>query len=122
MYNLRALTRASPNDANLRTGIDPLGMLRQGGYDSNRNPYFHNTHKHLSNRTNDIFNHIGKPINPLYKGGILPLDIPNGIQTVRNALVAPLVMPKISALLDFQPVIANELVKPTIPQQYALRN
>ena len=122
MYNLRALTRASPNDANLRTGIDPLGMLRKGGYDSNRNPYFHNTHKHLSNRTNNIFNHIGKPINPLHKGGILPLDIPNGIQTVRNALVAPLVMPKISALLDFQPVIANELVKPTVPQQYALRN
>ena len=36
MYNLRALTRASPNDANLRTGIDPLGMLRKGGYDSNK--------------------------------------------------------------------------------------
>ena len=136
MYNLRALTRASPNDANLRTGIDPLGMLRKEQYDLNRNPYFHNTHKHLSNRTNNIFNHIREP-NGGYngagfrlsdtlianrKGGILPLDMPNGIQSVRNALTAPLIMPKVRALIDFQPVPGNELVSPTPPPQIALRH
>ena len=135
MYNLRALTRASPNDANLRTGIDPLGMLRGGEYDRNRNQYFHNTHKHMSNRTNDIFNHIREPnggynadgfrlhgiITPKEKGGLLPLDKPNGIQPVKNALTAPLVMPRVNALVDFQPVPGNELVNPTPPPR-PLRN
>jgi hypothetical protein len=134
MLNLRHLTRASPNDANLRTGIDPLGMLRQGGYDMNRNQYFHNTHKRLSNRTDDIFNHIREPnggyngagfrlndvLTPNRKGGILPLDLPNGIQPMRNALTNPLVIPKVSALIDFQPVPSNELVAKLPPP--ALRN
>ena len=132
MYNLRLLTRPSPNDANLRTGIDPLGMLRRGEFDRTRNQYFHNTHKHLGNRTNDIFNHIREPnggynggqfrlhgiITPNELGGILPLDKSNGIQPVRNALTASLILPKVNALIDFQPVIGNELVKPPS----ALRN
>ena len=118
MLNLRLLTRPSPNDANLRTGIDPLGMLSRDGY---RNPYFHNTHKHLSNRTNDIFNHIiGTNSTSNKKGGILPLHLPNGIQSVRNTLTAPLVIPKVNALIDFQPVPVNELVTP--PTRIALRN
>ena len=50
MINTRALTFASPSDANLRTGQDTLGMLRGGNYDSNRSSFFHNT-KLLNNRT-----------------------------------------------------------------------
>lgn len=132
MYNLRLLTRPSPNDANLRTGIDPLGMLRRGEFDVTRNQYFHNTNKRLSNRTNDIFNHIREPnggynganfrlhgiITPNEKGGILPLDKPNGIQPIRNAIIAPLVLPKVNALIDFQPVPVN----PLLPPPSALRN
>ena len=41
MINTRALTFASPSDANLRTGQDTLGMFREGSYDSNRFSYFH---------------------------------------------------------------------------------
>ena len=132
MLNLRQLTRPSPNDANLRTGIDPLGMLRLGMYDRDRNEYFHNTHSHLSNRTNNIFNHIREPnggynadgfrlhgiITPLEKGGLLPLDKPNGIQSVRNAIIAPLVLPKVSALIDFQPVPVNDLAPPPSALRY----
>lgn len=113
MLNLRQLTRASPNDANLRTGHDPLGMLREGEYDSNRYQYYHNTHTYMGNGTDDIFNHLlSNPLSPSGKGGILPLDVPNGIQSVRNALIAPLVIPKIHALIDFQPVPQQPLVNP----------
>jgi len=136
MLNLRQLTRPSPNDANLHTVINPLGMLSRSDYAINHNPYFHNTHKRLSNRTNDIFNHIREPnggydgggvrlsdvLTSNRKGGILPLDLPNGIQPVKNALTAPLVIPKVNALIDFQPVPANELVAQTQQPRYALRN
>ena len=56
MINTRQLTRASPSDANLITTGDPLGMLKEGSYDRNRFSYYVGN-KHISNRTNDIFNH-----------------------------------------------------------------
>ena len=124
MLNTRALTRPSPNDANLRTSGDPLGMLRLGKYDQNRNP-FYVAKRHLSNNTNDNFNHlrmiggynndgqrIRDKINAANKGGILPLDTPNGTQPFRNALTAPMLVPKVSKLIDFKPVPMNELITP----------
>ena len=124
MLNTRALTRPSPNDANLKTSGDPLGMLRRGAYDQNRNP-FYVAKRHLSNNTNDNFNHlkmiggynnggqrIRDTLNAASKGGILPLDTPNGIQPFRNSLTAPMVVPKVSKLIDFKPVPTNELIIP----------
>ena len=75
MLNLRQLTRPSPNDANLHTVINPLGMLSRSDYAINHNPYFHNTHKRLSNRTNDIFNHIREPNGGYDGGGVRLSDV-----------------------------------------------
>lgn len=127
MLNYRALTSPSPNDANLRTTGDPLGMLREGGYDNNRYLYTKGSSRvHINNLTSDPFNHTisiggynskGATINPnqyitgLSKGGIVPFPTKPQTQTIGNeytnnpvplinALVAAPVIPQISELVD----------------------
>ena len=70
MINTRALTNPSPADANLRTGIDPLGMLREGSYDSNRFSYFHGKFKTRNTQ-------FSASKNPLRAGGIIPFPTPS---------------------------------------------
>ena len=67
MINTRALTNPSPADANLKTGIDNLGMFREG---NNSNPYFHGKF----NLRNTQFS---APENPLRAGGIIPFPTPS---------------------------------------------
>ena len=122
MLNTRQLTNPSPSDINLRNGSDPLGMLRQGGYDRNRYSYYHNISKRpISNRTNDIFNHtisvggtvgdgwnIRGKITALSKGGISAIKPPPFKPNAQlastipfmNGLINAPVNPKINALVD----------------------
>ena len=127
MLNYNALIRPSPNDANLRTTGDPLGMLREGNFDSNRY-YFSKGLKHISinNRTSDPFNHTlstggynsdGATIHPNHKitavskGGIVPFppekqqqyignEYSNNPVPLINAFVAAPIDPIVSKLVD----------------------
>jgi len=103
MLNLRHLCKPSPNDANLNTKNHSLGVFL-----NTNSEYYHNI-----NRKNNMFNKF-HDFSPNRKGGILPLDLPNGIQPFKNVLTAPLVIPKVNKLIDFQPVPTNELVSPTV--------
>ena len=114
MLNYRALTSPSPNDANLRTTGDPLGMLREGGYDNNRYLYTKGSSRvHINNLTSDPFNHIlGLHKNAVSNlGGIVPFPPKQQTQTIGNeytnnpgplinALVAAPVLPQVSELVD----------------------
>jgi hypothetical protein len=118
---MNALLQPSPNDANLRTSGDPLGMLREGSYDLNRFQYYpYRNNVNIWNRTDDIFNHTrssggynnngvtiypDKVINMTQNaGGINPFPPKqNNILPVRNALVNEPVYPKISQLVDKPP-------------------
>ena len=100
MINTHALTNPSPADGNLRTGMDRLGMLREGNYDSNRFSYFHgnfNTH----NRTDRMLNSKGGNHHTsntnIFSGGIVTFPIPisqaHHPVPVKNALIDAPVIP-----------------------------
>jgi len=126
MLSYSSLIRPSPNDGNLRTHGDPLGMLREGGYDSNRYLYTKGNAKiHLNNRTSDAFNHIlGTHKNAVTNyGGIVPFPAKQQTQTIgneytnnpvpiRNALIQAPVYHIINGLVDKPlPVDINPIAK-----------
>jgi hypothetical protein len=65
MISINALTNPTPLDINLRTTGDPLGMLCEGSYDSNRFSFFHGKHPTIQNGTSNVFNHGLVSINAL---------------------------------------------------------
>ena len=105
MLNLRPLTRPSPNDANLRTTGDPLGMLRMGNSDRNRFGFYHNAPHKINNQTGNIFNHIGKPLTP-------SLHKPN---PTKNINYVTSYIPFINPLIYGQPNPVALTDKPLLP-------
>jgi len=66
MINTHALTNPSPADSNIRTGMDRLGMLREGSNTS----YFHGK---FNSRQFSV------PENRLSNGGIISFPIPQTV-------------------------------------------
>ena len=110
MLNLRQLTRPSPNDANLRTTGDPLGMLRMGDYDRNRFGFYHNApHKKINNQTGNIFNHIRTPtVSPMTPS--LHKQNPTKIKNYVTSYI-----PFINPLIYGQPNLVAFTDKPLLP-------
>ena len=119
MLNTRALTRPSPND-NLLKHRHPYLAPPTSGL-GQKSTYI--SAKQVRNGTDDIFNHLNSSggnygvglrnnATPLRGGGIRSLFRAGGAVPVVTSLVAPQIMPKVSSLVDFQPVPANALVTP----------
>ena len=112
MLSYSSLIRPTPNDANLRTSGDPLGMIRTGNYDLNHFYLYKGSHGKINNRTNDPFNHIIKTgPGPLSTGGITPFptlaskqntgnQVSNNPVPVRNALISAPIHYNINRLVD----------------------
>jgi len=121
MLNLRQFSRPNPSDANLHQRGEPLGMTNHGN-----STYYHNTHKRISNGTNNIFNHLyateGNMGQLLAKTGIMtrggivslrePKNLPKSNNPMFNALVNAPQYPRISKLVDSRLTAPNPLIQP----------
>ena len=133
MMSMRHIVNPSPNDGNIRTHSDNLGMLREGRNDLDR--YFFYAGKGIpkdtiQNRTNYPFNRTRSTggynndgttfvenhvVGPDSAGGIVPLNPPKSKQNTGNQ-VSNNPVPVINALID-NPVHynINKLVDSPLP-------
>ena len=121
MISINALTNPTPLDINLRTTGDPLGMLCEGSYDSNRFSFFHGKHPSINNGTSNVFNHGLVSINALKYNDVQPLkQTQNNLNSVGNndmlnSLMNPPVYPTVSHLVDSRLVAPiNPLLAPPL--------
>lgn len=116
MLNTHALTNPTPLDINLRTTGDPLGMLCEGSYDSNRFSFFHGKHPTIQNATSNVYNHLTTTMGN-YGQGMVSISALNsnsgyplkqtsnhlnsvGNNNVLNTFMNPPVYPAVSHLVD----------------------